>query len=68
MSDAVALLTVDAGPDVTPNHARQPVVLDRTAWKERLDGSGSSGTLLIPPAAGTLTVVQALKVEVSQRL
>ncbi len=58
-ADAFALLTADAGPDVTPCHDRQPIVLERGAWAGWLDGSASATTLLLPSAAGTLEVIEA---------
>lgn len=55
--EAFTLLTTDAGPDVIPYHARQPVVLERFDWAAWLDGSRPSHDLLRASPAGSLQVV-----------
>lgn len=56
--EAFTLLTADAGPDVTPYHSRQPVVLDREYWAAWLDASRPAQDLLRPSPAGSLQVVE----------
>jgi putative SOS response-associated peptidase YedK len=57
--DAFTLLTCEPGPDVTPIHNRQPIIVERLHWAAWLTGSGTATELLKPSAAGTLAVVQA---------
>ncbi len=59
--EAFTLLTVDAGPDVAPIHARQPVVLDRGLWAGWLNGSASAPDVLRPSPAGSLAVAQSAR-------
>ena len=61
-TDAFALLTADAGPDVAAHHDRQPVVLEHDAWAGWLDGSAPAATLLRPSAAGTLDAVEVPRI------
>ncbi len=56
---AFSMLTVPPGPDVAPIHNRQIVVLERTDWRDWLEGSASSAALLTPSAEGAFTVTQA---------
>ena len=53
-AERFTLLTADAGPDMAPHHARQPVVLAERDWAAWLDGAGE-GDLLKPSPAGTFT-------------
>lgn len=54
--EAFTLLTVDAGPDVVPIHARQPAIVEREAWVGWLDGSAPAPDVLRPSPAGSLAV------------
>ncbi len=54
--EAFALLTVAAGPDVTPIHDRQPAVLARADWAGWLAGAAVT---LRPSPAGSLSVAES---------
>jgi putative SOS response-associated peptidase YedK len=53
---AFTMLTIDPGPDVTPYHNRQVVILDRQDWAAWLDLSIAAEDLVRPSPAGTLAV------------
>lgn len=57
--EAFSLLTVAAGPDVAPIHARQPAILERDAWAGWLDGSTPASDVLRSSPAGSLTVAES---------
>ena len=65
-AEAFTLLTTEAGPDVTPYHTRQPVVLDRESWAAWLDGSPAPG-LLRPSPAGSLAVNESPRIKAAAR-
>ena len=52
------MLTMPPGPDITPYHDRQIVILDRSAWPDWLNSSVPAQTLIKPLTAGTLLVEQ----------
>ena len=54
--DAWTMLTCAPGPDVTPYHDRQVVVLRPEKWAEWLSGTRNERELLVPSPAGTLSV------------
>jgi putative SOS response-associated peptidase YedK len=56
--EAFTMLTAEPGPDVAPYHARQIVVLERSAWSAWLDPTVPARGLLGPAAAGSLLVEQ----------
>lgn len=53
---AWAMLTTEPGPDIAPYHDRQIVVLDQARGADWLNLQRSPGGLLVPSAAGSLTV------------
>jgi putative SOS response-associated peptidase YedK len=53
---AFTMLTCEPGPDVSPIHDRQIVVLDRNKWAAWLDPRSYEAELLKPSAAGSLNV------------
>ena len=55
--DRFTLLTTEPGPDMTPYHDRQVVLLERDQWRDWLTGA-PEGELLTPGAAGTLSVAR----------
>jgi putative SOS response-associated peptidase YedK len=55
---AFTLLTTEPGPDVTPIHDRQMVVLDRSDWSAWLEHTGNEGELLRALPEGALAVEQ----------
>jgi putative SOS response-associated peptidase YedK len=55
---AFTLLTTVPGPDVSPVHSRQVVVLKRENWKYLLDLSKPEEQLLSPLPPGSLAVDQ----------
>ena len=56
--EAFSLLTTEPGPDVTPYHSRQVVVLRRSDWAGWLDGSAPEAEALQPLPAGSLRVAR----------
>lgn len=55
--DAFAILTVDAGPDVSPIHHRMPAIVapeDFDTWLDRSTPPATAAALLHPSAEGTL--------------
>ena len=58
VGEAFTMLTTEPGPDVTPYHSRQVVVLPRGDWAAWLDGSAASQALCRPSAAGSLVVTR----------
>jgi putative SOS response-associated peptidase YedK len=52
------MLTCEPGPDVSPIHDRQIVVLDRNKWAAWLDPQSDEAELLKPSAAGSLNVAK----------
>jgi putative SOS response-associated peptidase YedK len=56
--EAFTILTTEPGPDVTPIHNRQVVVLDRKDGFAWLDLTCPEAELLQPLPAGSLTVKQ----------
>jgi len=57
--EAFTLLTVDAGPDVTSYHTRQPVVIEHDNWAAWLDASQPSEDMLKASPAGSPQVVES---------
>ena len=57
---AWAMLTTAPGPDISPYHDRQIVLLRREQAMDWLDLTRPEGELLIPAPAGTLTVEKVL--------
>jgi putative SOS response-associated peptidase YedK len=55
-ASAFTMLTCGPGPDVSPVHDRQIVVLDRNQWAAWLDPQSDEAELLRPSAAGSLNV------------
>lgn len=58
VGEAFTMLTMAPGPDITPYHDRQIVILERDAWADWLDPSVSTKTLIKPLPAGSLFVEQ----------
>jgi putative SOS response-associated peptidase YedK len=56
--DAFTLLTTEPGPDVTPIHNRQVIVLERSDWQAWLCLDKPEADLLRPLPPGSLTVEQ----------
>ena len=56
--EAFTLLTTAPGPDVSPIHDRQTVVLERADWLAWLELSRPEAQLLQPLPAGSLHVEQ----------
>ena len=56
--DAFTILTTEPGPDVSPIHNRQVVVLERSDWAAWLDLARPESELLRPLPAGSLQVEQ----------
>ena len=54
--EAFTMLTTEPGPDVSPYHSRQVVVLERNAWRGWLDRSVPARELLKPLAVGSMQV------------
>lgn len=59
IGEAFTMLTTEPGPDVTPYHSRQIVVLPPTQWRAWLDYSVPEGNLLKPAPGGSLKVQSA---------
>jgi putative SOS response-associated peptidase YedK len=57
--ESFTLLTVDAGPDLKPYHARQVVPLHPGQWAGWIDGSAAEAELLHPSPPGVLKVEPA---------
>ncbi len=58
-AEAFTLLTTEPGPDMTPYHNREPVVLERDEWEAWLTRSRPEAELLRPRPAGTFDIVEA---------
>jgi len=58
VGEAFTMLTMEPGPDISPYHDRQIVILRRDAWAAWLDPSVPAQTLVHPLPAGTLSVEQ----------
>jgi putative SOS response-associated peptidase YedK len=58
VGEAFTMLTMAPGPDVSPYHDRQVVILDRAHWADWLDPAVPARSLLKPLPAGTLQVEQ----------
>jgi putative SOS response-associated peptidase YedK len=58
-ADCFTMLTTSPGPDVSPYHDRQVVVLRPPDWRAWLDLSRPEGDLLQPLAVGSLSVARA---------
>ena len=58
VGQAFTMLTMEPGPDISPYHDRQIVILERNAWADWLDPTVSAKSLIKPLAAGTLAVEQ----------
>jgi putative SOS response-associated peptidase YedK len=54
--DSFTLLTSAPGPDQTPYHNRQPVVLERSQWSDWLDPRKDMASTFNGSPAGTITV------------
>lgn len=58
VGEAFTMLTMGPGPDITPYHDRQIVILDRADWVDWLDPSVSAADVIKPLPAGALMVEQ----------
>ncbi len=58
VAESFTLLTTEPGPDVSPIHNRQVMVLERADWIHWLDLTRPEAELLQPLPAGALTVEQ----------
>jgi putative SOS response-associated peptidase YedK len=58
VGEAFTMLTCLPGPDITPYHSRQVVVLGRDRWADWLDTAVPSAELCQPLPAGSLLVEQ----------
>lgn len=58
VGEAFTMLTMEPGPDISPYHDRQIVILERKAWTDWLDPSMSAKPLIKPLPSGTLSVEQ----------
>ncbi|MEO5322845.1 SOS response-associated peptidase [Mesorhizobium sp. CC13] len=58
VGEAFTMLTMEPGPDITPYHDRQIVILERHAWADWLDPTIPAQSLIKPLAAGSLHVKQ----------
>jgi putative SOS response-associated peptidase YedK len=56
--DTFTLLTTEPGPDVSPIHDRQMVILNRSDWSAWLEHTGNEAKLLCALPAGSLQVEQ----------
>ncbi len=52
------MLTMEPGPDISPYHDRQIVILERDAWANWLDPAIPAQSLIRPLPAGTLQIEQ----------
>lgn len=52
------MLTMEPGPDITPYHDRQIVILEQESWADWLDSSVSAKALIKPVPQGALSVEQ----------
>ena len=59
VGEAFTLLTAEPGPDVAPYHGRQIVLLPPDSWRDWLDHTLPSKDMLVPTAAGMLSVAAA---------
>ena len=55
-AERFSLLTTASGPDIAPLHPRQVAIIHRSLWRDWLDPSIPSQTLLHPSPAGALNV------------
>jgi len=58
VGEAFTMLTMEPGPDITPYHDRQIVILEREAWADWLDPSVPAQSLIRSLPLGALQVVQ----------
>ncbi|RWH48034.1 MAG: SOS response-associated peptidase [Mesorhizobium sp.] len=58
VGEAFTMLTMEPGPDITPYHDRQIVILEREKWSDWLDPTIPAQSLIKPLAAGSLHVKQ----------
>ncbi|HWJ75222.1 MAG TPA: SOS response-associated peptidase [Kaistia sp.] len=58
VGEAFTMLTMEPGPDISPYHDRQIVILERDAWADWLDPIVPAQSLIRPLAAGALAVEQ----------
>lgn len=56
--EAFTMLTMEPGPDISPYHDRQIVILQRDAWADWLDPSVPAQPLIKPLPEGALQVEQ----------
>lgn len=59
VGEAFTMLTVPPGPDIAPYHSRGVALLTPPQWRAWLDGSARSTDVLVPSAAGSLSVASA---------
>lgn len=52
--DTLAIVTTDAGPDMTHIHDREPVILEPADWPLWLGEAGHGAAVLMRPSAGVL--------------
>ena len=52
------MLTTEPGPDISPYHDRQIVILERETWADWLNPSVSAKSLIRPLPAGSMSVEQ----------
>lgn len=55
VGEAFTMLTMPPGPDVTPYHDRQVVILERSAWADWLDSRIPASSVITQLPAGTLS-------------
>jgi putative SOS response-associated peptidase YedK len=58
IGEAFTMLTMPPGPDISPYHDRQIVILDRSAWNDWLNPAVSARSVIKPLPAGSLAVQQ----------
>ncbi|RWJ00045.1 SOS response-associated peptidase [Mesorhizobium sp.] len=58
VGEAFTMLTMEPGPDITPYHDRQIVILERHVWADWLDPAVPAQSLIKPIVAGSLHVKQ----------
>lgn len=58
VGEAFTMLTMEPGPDITPYHDRQIVILERDTWADWLDPSIPAQSLIKTLASGSLLVEQ----------
>lgn len=58
VGEAFTMLTMEPGPDISPYHDRQIVILERSSWADWLDPTIPAQSLIKPLAEGSLRVEQ----------